>query len=554
MNKYPIILRQILLCLRVAALSAAAAGTCACAGGEIRNLTERLDRVLENKKVYEQEKEKQIDELRRMLTIGNITPQQEYDINYRLYDKYRKYRLDSAIVRIERNLQIARLSENPDEIIRTKLHLAQLYSFAGMSLEAKSILESLDQRTLPRHLLNLYYETRCKFCQHYATMSGQSRYLTEMSLYRDSLLTVSDPASTEYKLNKVYALLERGETAIPEKMLAGMLENEPQNTPVYAEIAYTAGRLYRKKGDRVAEKKYYILSATADALNAIKENASFHSLANMYYEEGNLTRANKYAQAAIEDARFSNLQYRTTQMSGFYSTVNASYQSGEAKTKAGLQKYLVSISILSAILVLSFIFVYKQNRKLHRIRGELSRVNSLLVRLNDEMSEKNEMLSDSNNIKEQYIAHFFNLCSLYIDKMEGNRRSLLKIAQNRQFDELNKRLRSTSMLHDELEELYENFDAVFLNLYPTFVDDFNALLIEDEQIALRSGDLLNKELRIYALLRLGITDSVKIASFLRCSLSTVYNYRSKVRGKAAVSREEFEKMVMKIGVVHKNRD
>lgn len=130
---------------------------------------------------------------------------------------------------------------------------------------------------------------------------------------------------------------------------------------------------------------------------------------------------------------------------------------------------------------------------------------------------------------------------MYIDKLEDYRKSLNKLAQNRQIDELYKQLKSTSMMENELDELYKNFDAIFLNLYPTFVADFNALLVEDERIVLKSEDLLNKELRIYALLRLGITDSVKIASFLRCSLSTVYNYRTKARNKAAISREDFEK-------------
>ena len=133
--------------------------------------------------------------------------------------------------------------------------------------------------------------------------------------------------------------------------------------------------------------------------------------------------------------------------------------------------------------------------------------------------------------------------------MENYRKSLNKLAKDRRFEELYRRLKSTSMMEDELDELYKNFDAIFLNLYPTFVADFNALLVEDERIILKSDDLLNKELRIYALLRLGITDSAKIASFLRCSMSTVYNYRTKARNKAAISREDFEKMVMRIGVM-----
>ena len=136
---------------------------------------------------------------------------------------------------------------------------------------------------------------------------------------------------------------------------------------------------------------------------------------------------------------------------------------------------------------------------------------------------------------------------MYIDKMDDYRKRLKKLAQDQKYDLLYRQLKSTSMLETEQGELYKNFDAIFLNLYPSFVEDFNALLNEDERIKLRSKNLLNKELRIYALLRLGITDSVKIASFLRCSLSTVYNYRTKIRNKASVSRETFEKMVMKIG-------
>ena len=141
---------------------------------------------------------------------------------------------------------------------------------------------------------------------------------------------------------------------------------------------------------------------------------------------------------------------------------------------------------------------------------------------------------------------------MYIDKMDNYRKSLKKMAQERKLEELYRKLRSTSMLEDEQDELFRNFDEIFLNLYPTFIEDFNALLVETERITPKSGDLLNKELRIYALIRLGITDSVKIASFLRCSLSTVYNYRTRMRNRAAASRDDFEKTVMKIGSIRRN--
>ncbi|MBP6538310.1 MAG: hypothetical protein KA238_08725, partial [Parabacteroides sp.] len=164
------------------------------------------------------------------------------------------------------------------------------------------------------------------------------------------------------------------------------------------------------------------------------------------------------------------------------------------------------------------------------------------------LQERNIQLSESNHIKEEYIAHFLDLCSTYINKLEDYQKSLQKKAMNKQLDELFKMLRSTRMVENEVEALYVNFDRIFLGLYPTFVRDFNALLQPEERIVLKSEDLLNKELRIFALMRLGVTDSVRIAAFLRCSLSTIYNYRTKVRNKALVPRDEFEGWVMRIGV------
>ena len=209
------------------------------------------------------------------------------------------------------------------------------------------------------------------------------------------------------------------------------------------------------------------------------------------------------------------------EISKFYPIINASYQTQEAQGKRQLMTYFLLISLLTLFLILSLAYVYRQMRKISAIREELVNTNACLVKLNGEISETNNLLqerniqlSESNHIKEEYIAHFLDLCSTYINKLED----------------------------------YVNFDRIFLGLYPTFVRDFNALLQPEERIVLKSEDLLNKELRIFALMRLGVTDSVRIAAFLRCSLSTIYNYRTKVRNKALVPRDEFEGWVMRIGI------
>ena len=542
-------IRPIRLLLLLSGLLALAS----CRQDETQSLSEYLDYVIENKHIFEAEKEERISRLRNLLGVSNLTPEQEYEINTKLYEEFRKYKLDSAIRYVERNLEIARQLDNKRLTYLSNMYLAQLYSFSGMCVEANQILRSIRSSELPRDLLRVYYEANNRYFQHYATLSSQRSHLHEMNIYRDSLMMVSDPGSFRYRIHLSYKLMGNGKMDEARAILDELLEEVGKDTPLYAETAYAYGYFYRLNKDPEAGKKYFMLSAIADAKSAVKENASFHTLALMYYDQGDLSRAFKYTQAAIEDAVFSNVQFRTTQMSKFYSIINSIYQAKEAKSKSKLQHYLILISVLSLFLVLLFIYVYQQIHKLYRIKEELSRTNGRLMQLNDELHEKNTQLTDSNIIKEQYIARFFDLCSMYIDKIEDYRKSLNKLAQNRQIDELYKQLKSTSMMENELDELYKNFDAIFLNLYPTFVADFNALLVEDERIVLKSEDLLNKELRIYALLRLGITDSVKIASFLRCSLSTVYNYRTKARNKAAISREDFEKMVMRIGVPPENR-
>ena len=192
-------------------------------------------------------------------------------------------------------------------------------------------------------------------------------------------------------------------------------------------------------------------------------------------------------------------------------------------------------------------------KKILKIKRALVQSNQELLRLNDKLNNINNQLNDTNNqlyeisnVKEHYIAEFFDVCFSYISKMEKYQNVLYKYAINKYYDELIKKLKSSALVDEELTALYARFDKVFLGLYPTFVADFNALLKDGEQIVLKSDALLNRELRIYALLRLGITDSGKIANFLRCSTSTVYNYRTRMRNKAAVDRDEFENEIMKI--------
>jgi len=518
-------------------------------------ILKKLNDALKNKQRYVELKEERILNFKKIKS-ADLSKEQEYNYNKTLYAEYQKFNSDSAIFYVKKNLKIAEELQNKELSDLANIQLVTLYSSSGKYRESEAILKSINKKALSKTLLPNYYVAYREFFEHYAANSYDIKYLEQIRKYRDSLLMVLEPNTLNYQINKIQQTMSQKKLETAEKQLLDLLKSTKEDNPQYAMITYLLGSIYEGTHQLELRKKYYALSATADIKNANKDNASLQELALVFYEAGDVDMAYKLTQSAIEDALYCNVQFRTLLMSEVYSIINTVYLEKEAKRKTELQLYLLCISLLSVFLIVAVIYVYKQMKKVSRIRGELYETSQKLAELNkditetnNQLQERNSQLSESNHVKEEYIAHFFNLCSAYINKLENYRIILNKKATAKQFDEIYKMLKSTTLVDNELEELYKNFDIIFLNLYPTFVKDFNELLIKEEQIVLKQGELLNTELRIFALIRLGITDSVKIAAFLRYSLSTIYNYRTRARNKAAVSRNDFEEMVMKIGLI-----
>ena len=192
---------------------------------------------------------------------------------------------------------------------------------------------------------------------------------------------------------------------------------------------------------------------------------------------------------------------------------------------------------------------------LHETNGQLATLNEELKSANEQLSEKNaqfsvlnSQLSESNRVKEEYIGRFMSLCSQYIDKLDNYRKMVNKKMKNKELEDLFRLSKSTELKEKELEELYENFDTVFLHLFPNFVDDFNALLAPEAQVRPKEENRLTTEMRIFALIRLGIEDSSKIAEFLHYSVNTIYNYRARIKNGALGNREHFERTVKELGL------
>ena len=534
-------INNLFLCLFVLSLA------CSCTfSHQSDEIFQQLNQAINNKERYIAIKEQNIRNIKHLLTLENLTPGQQYDINRKLFEEYKKYCADSAIVYIRKNRDIALQLADTVRFAETSIQLSWLYSTTGLYIEASELLRSVNRQQLHGALLSDYFETYSSFCSRYGQSNNSATYYQRSETYRDSLLMSLDRQSLRYRIEFAAQQAFRNPAATSEDTLLELLE-EDNNTPERAYIAWLIGYLHRQKGNIELYKKYCAISAISDIEHSIRDNASFQSLALIYYEQGDIAAANQFIHLAVDDALFCNVRYRISEASTYYPIISEIYQ-GQRKTQmTRLYASLIVISILLIVLAISLIVFYRQNQRLSHLSLELSQVNQKLNELNHQLIAANNSLQESNLVKEEYITHFFDVCSAYVDKLESYLRIMNKHAKQDRIAEMLKILDHT-LIKQELEELYKKFDSIFLNLYPTFVEDFNAVRSEQDKIVLRHGELMNTELRIFALIRLGISDSVKIASFLRYSLSAIYNYRVKARKHCKADKKTFEDLVMKMGL------
>jgi acyl carrier protein phosphodiesterase len=511
------------------------------------------------------EKEQRLSEIKNMLTMKDLTDNQRYTIHNKLYDEYCPYKVDSAIYYQELNLELAEKCNNLEYKYTTLLNLSFSYWIKGRFFESMNIMDNLDRKLfdrLPEWLLVEYYESYERLYMYYASIEGNipNEYYLQSNLYRDSLLQLVQPNTLKYNIVIAEKLRDENKTEEAKKFLMESLENIKSENHDKAIVANILANIYKKEGNVDMQKKYYALSAICDIKNAVKENTSMMALALLLYGEGNIDKAYKCIKSSMDDAVFCNAYFRTYELSKIFPIIDSAYQEKTAKQRSELQKYLLLVSVLSVFLIFAMIYVYRQMKRIAKIRKELHQTNvklnilntdlqqsnTKLQELNGQLSTINQKLTETNRVKEAYLGKFIDLCSSYIEKLDNYRRSLNKIANSGKMDDLLKSLKSTQFIENELSDFYTNFDETFLRIYPTFITDFNALFTEEEKQVPKQGELLNTELRIFALIRLGINDSAQIAVFLRYSITTIYTYRSKLKNKSFYP-ENFEERIMRIG-------
>ena len=531
----------------------------ALAGESLDSLLNVLDKTIKEADTYVQIKENKLHELKKEARKTPPFSVERYNLNNDIYLEYKAYSSDSALHYLNENMLLARQLNDKERELKIQLELSYLLSSIGMYMEAADILNSIDRQTLPSSLLGYYYT--CYEHVYFEAGAAQprykmfaSRYVKLSHAYRDSMQITLDPSSATYLWLRETQLREAGKYDEALEFSDRRLAEASFGTPQYALVAYQRFRLFESMGKKDEHLYYLVLSAISDVRSAIKEQSSLMVLAQELNSKGDLKRAYDYINFSWEISQFYKTRLRSWMNITPLSMINGNYQDIIKQQNRELLIYIVCVALLALLLVIALIYIYRQMKALSIAKKGLQEVNERLFSLNEELEEVNRHLrstnlelSESNLIKEAYIARFFKLCSVYVDRLQAYRKLVNKKLQRGQVAEL---LKMTHLSNDivtvEVQELYANFDSAFLHLFPNFVESLNALLLPDEQIVLKPDELLNTELRIFALIRLGIKDSSQIAELLHYSVNTIYNYRSRVKTKARVSRDDFEDLVAKI--------
>ncbi|KQC33372.1 hypothetical protein AAU57_08635 [Nonlabens sp. YIK11] len=509
-----------------------------------------LDAAINKRKEYESAKLQNIKKIKSRLEQAVTNDYQAYREREKLIDLYKDYNLDSTVYHISKNISTAKRIGYDSLLIKSQLQLASKLSSSGNYKEAFDILENIPKDNLTKANRYTYlYEFSLLYKQmgNYTPLQESSdSYLMQYKTYADSLLDELPRQSDLYKYMLQMRLRDDGKLKESLDINLELLEKLSPDSREYAGLTFFISSIYNSLGNVEKRRAYLAKSATADIKAAVKDNASLADLAVDRFQQGEVEKAHEYINIAFEDAKQYNSKLRFVTIANVLPAINQAYETELQAQKRSLWVSIIVISLMAVLLTLAIIYINKQLKRIVEARRGLEKVNEKLLNTNNELVDLSEELRKTNTIKEHYIGSLLGLSSNYLNKLDGYRKTVTKMLLRKEYDELLKRTKSHDVIKEEQRSFYNNFDNIFLQIYPDFVAQVNSLLREDEQIQIKKDELLTPELRIYALIRLGICDSSKIAELLHYSVNTIYNYRVKLKNKSRGDRDLFEEEVKQI--------
>lgn len=539
---------------------------------ENRKLLHSLDSLLEQQDLFVRVKEERIKQLK--MQYSRVKDVKElYAMNRMVYLEYRVYDADSALHYINKNIQLAQQTNNRTWEVVSLLEQSFVLTSSGLLTEALKAVSDIQPEELPQNLRSEYFGRLCTLYSRLRDYSSENSQLSEhynnlQKAFRDSVYLTATPDELRYWNCRAWLYLGTPEIEPVKQAFEENKQTLSNDSRKYSIATYNLSAIYRSENNESKYLENLILSAMADIRSVNGDIGSLQEIAEYLFKHGEIDRAYNYILYCSQKAMLFHNRVRIVKMSHLQNQIYKAYQEQSRTQQKRLQASLIAVSFLFLVLIGALLFIRKQMRRLKEANlkldntnqklsvnmdalstahQRLEEVNMQLKDLNTQLQEVNDQLRESNYVKEEYIGYVFNISSTYISKLEEFRKNINRKLKVGQIEDVKAMTDSSATASNELKEFYQNFDTIFLHLYPDFVGAFNALLLPEERIELKEGELLNTELRIHALIRLGITDSVKIADFLHCSAQTVYNNRLRTRNKSIIPKEDFINAVKKLG-------
>ena len=503
---------------------------------------EKLDASLDSRDRFEQARAQRIDSLRRQL-LTTHDDEEGFLLAYSLYDEYRSYCYDSARHYAYDCLDRARAQERGDRIAMAQNAIAFSLISAGILSEARDVLGAISRDDLTGQLLANYYEHQCQLWRSMADYVHEepfyTKYITTSNAYLDSLKAMTPEGTAlwwSYTGSRQMRDRQYDEalTSFGKVLQKGDSIGLHLKAMTYAEMAWA----YIWQGDEDRAIVKFAQSAIADNESATREITALYHLSRLIYKRGDYERASRYVHQALEDVNFYNSRLRKVEINDILPIIEQDRYEAVRSQRNWLFATTALTVLLLAGALWSYWFIRRKNRKLTEARAEIA------ARM-EELQEANRKLVEADKIKTAYIGRSFYSNAEFIGKLEKVYLAIDRKITAKQYDDLRYTLKQ-STLNSERESMYEAFDDTFLKLFPNFVERFNLLFDEADRKMPPNDHSLTSEMRIFALIRLGISDSERIAKFLDYSVHTVNTYKTRIKNRSTADNDKFESLVMQI--------
>ncbi|HTB25841.1 MAG TPA: DUF6377 domain-containing protein [Puia sp.] len=503
-------------------------------------LLNRLDSAITEVPHYDQEKIQRINVLHaRVLKNPSVNM---YNNFLDLYKEYNIFNYDSAYTYARRMQQLALQQNDADLIAYAKIKLGFILLSSGMFKEVFDTLGTINLKVLDPDQKAEYFTLMARCYYDLADYDHDDFYGPQHNAkgnqYLDSSLLLFNKSSFEYAYYNGLRNIRSGQMAEALDFFNKALQQKDLSLHQLALTTSTMSDIYIRKGQTDTAINLLVRAAIADIQSSTKETSAIFNLSSLLFKSRQIQRASVYIQKAVDDAVFYGARQRKVQLSAVLPLIEAEKISQVENQKQMLIAYSVGATFLLLVVIILAIIIFRQVNKLKLAK-------KIITLANEQQHDINNKLIEANKIKEEYIGYFFNVNSDFFAKIERFKKSVDQKISDRKFDEI-KFLVNNINLKQEKEELLKNFDKVFLKLFPDFVAEFNSLFKKEDQIKLKDNELLSTDLRIFALMRMGIHDNEKIARILEYSVNTVYTYKTKIKNKSIVPNDEFEHRIMEI--------